>query len=274
MSPVSQNVALHRSIGKLLEQLDQPGFWRAFTRQMQDHVPVDNWVALVFSNSRPKILDFAEAAFVGYEPDPIITAYVTGLYLLDPFYISNREKLHGGFFHLSDVAPECFKETEYYKRYFSTYVFEDEIQYNVQLDKERTLCLSIGSKIRFTEEHIATLELMRPWVVALMRQRMFFEGLTGVPSEKPLKPLLTWQEDMKESMKAMGTPLTARELDVMRLVLSGCSNKEVAEKLVLSAETVKVHRRHFYAKLNIKSQSELFALFLKAQTASFVGHHA
>jgi DNA-binding CsgD family transcriptional regulator len=49
------------------------------------------------------------------------------------------------------------------------------------------------------------------------------------------------------------------------LILSGCSNKEVASKLSISAETVKVHRRHVYTKLNIKSPQELFSLFLKAQ---------
>lgn len=267
MSPVSKSVALHRSIGKLIEQLDQGGFWRALVRRVEEHVQVDNWVALVFSDSRPRVLDFAEAAFLGFEPDPIITDYVTGLYLLDPFYIANRENPHSGFFHLADVAPECFKETEYYQRYFSSNVFEDEVQYNVQLDRERTVCFSIGSRAKFTSDDIAMLALMRPWVAALMRQRMFFEGLLAVPE----KAGLTWQDDMNDALREMGTSLTARELDVMRLVLSGCSNKEVAEKLELSAETVKVHRRHFYGKLNIKSQSELFALFLKAQTASLGG---
>ncbi|WP_392390931.1 helix-turn-helix transcriptional regulator [Pantoea agglomerans] len=36
----------------------------------------------------------------------------------------------------------------------------------------------------------------------------------------------------------------------------------------MSAETVKVHRRNIYAKLAINSQSELFSLFLKAQTGT------
>ena len=67
-------------------------------------------------------------------------------------------------------------------------------------------------------------------------------------------------------MQRLGTALTLREVDVVRLMLAGCSNKEVARKLDISAETVKVHRRHLYGKLNIKSQSELFALFMKAQS--------
>ncbi|KXK67489.1 LuxR family transcriptional regulator [Pseudomonas monteilii] len=48
-------------------------------------------------------------------------------------------------------------------------------------------------------------------------------------------------------------------------MLSGCSSKEIARKLEISVETVKVHRKHMYSKLGIKSQSELFSLFLQAQ---------
>lgn len=43
------------------------------------------------------------------------------------------------------------------------------------------------------------------------------------------------------------------------------SLQAVARKLAISSETVKVHRKHLYSKLGIKSQSELFALFLQAQ---------
>ncbi|CAI8893014.1 hypothetical protein EMIT0373P_30722 [Pseudomonas chlororaphis] len=64
-----------------------------------------------------------------------------------------------------------------------------------------------------------------------------------------------------------GTQLTARELEVGHLMLSGCSSKEIARKLQISAETVKVHKKHIYAKLGIKSQSELFLIFLQAQNA-------
>ncbi|WP_260464123.1 helix-turn-helix transcriptional regulator [Burkholderia sp. Bp8963] len=181
---------------------------------------------------------------------------------LDPFYIANREAPQSGLFRLSDVAPECFRDTDYYTRYFTHNVVEDEVQYNARLDDTRTLCLSLGSKQRFSPEQVALLDLMRPWVSALMRQRLGFER---EPAEPAPARAAGARGRFELAMARLGTPLTARELDVVRLILSGRSNKEVAGKLAISAETVKVHRRNIYGKLSINSQSELFSLFLKAQ---------
>lgn len=254
------DMAWHRTVGRLIEELDQPGFWRSLAGVLNDYVPLDTWVAVLFSDGRPHL--FAESPYEGDSPDPLFHDYIKGLYLLDPFYIANREKPGSGLFRLAEVAPERFQQTEYYRLYFNENVKEDEVQYNVQLDESRTLCLSLGSLRRFTPEQVALLELIRPWVSGLMRQRLLFESAMA---EQPLRQAPRWQGDLEQAMERLGTPLTARELDVIRLMLSGCSNKEVANKLDISAETVKVHRRHIYAKLNIKSQPELFALFLKAQ---------
>ncbi|HBO3954696.1 helix-turn-helix transcriptional regulator [Pseudomonas aeruginosa] len=62
--------------------------------------------------------------------------------------------------------------------------------------------------------------------------------------------------------------MAGREQGVICLVLSGFYNKEVAAKIDISAETVKVHRRHVYAKLKVKSQPELFKVFQNAQAGS------
>ena len=56
-------------------------------------------------------------------------------------------------------------------------------------------------------------------------------------------------------------PLTAREIEVVRLSLSGFSTRAIAERLEISFETVRAHKKHIYAKLGVSSQSELFALF-------------
>jgi DNA-binding CsgD family transcriptional regulator len=260
MSVTLQDMAWHRSVGQLVEELNQPGFWRALTRMLDEYTPLDSWVALLFSDGRPQVL--GECPYEGDGPDPLFHDYLNGLYALDPFYIANRECPKSGLFRLADVAPERFKQTEYYQRYFTHNVVEDEIQFNVQLDDVRSLCLSLGRKTRFTPEQISLLDLVRPWVLGLMRQRLFFEDMSTepLPTQTP-----HWRGDLERAMERLGTPLTARELDVIRLILSGCSNKEVASKLAISAETVKVHRRHIYTKLNIKSPQELFSFFLKAQ---------
>lgn len=78
-------------------------------------------------------------------------------------------------FHLADIVSEDFETTEYYNTYFAHYVVTDEVQYNVPLDGERTLCLSLGSESRFGAEQIALFELLRPWVIALMKKRIHFE---------------------------------------------------------------------------------------------------
>lgn len=51
--------------------------------------------------------------------------------------------------------------------------------------------------------------------------------------------------------------LTERELDVVELLLSGFSNKEVAEELNLGLATVKTHLHHIFQKTNVQSRSEL-----------------
>lgn len=51
--------------------------------------------------------------------------------------------------------------------------------------------------------------------------------------------------------------LSAREKEIMQLLTEGYSNKEIAEKLVLSASTVHTHRGHLMRKLGLSSQREL-----------------
>ncbi len=51
--------------------------------------------------------------------------------------------------------------------------------------------------------------------------------------------------------------LSAREIDVLRLVALGHSNKEIADKLFISTHTVMSHRKNITEKLGIKSISGL-----------------
>jgi DNA-binding NarL/FixJ family response regulator len=52
-------------------------------------------------------------------------------------------------------------------------------------------------------------------------------------------------------------PLTGRQIDVLRLLAHGKSNKEVAYQLGISTRTAEVHRNHMMQKLNCKSFCDL-----------------
>lgn len=264
------DIAWHRSVAQMIDALDKPNFWAQLVRLLNQYVSFDSWVVLQFSTSQRPVV-FAESPGEDGSPDQLFQDYLKGLYLLDPFYIASRERSQTGLFRLAEVAPEHFELTEYYQRYFRLNVVADEIQFNCQLDGDRTLCLSLGSTRRFSPDNIALLSLIEPWVVALLRQRLPFE-LTEPGSDEEATPaqlpLNDWRTQLEASVQqSRGAQLTARELDVGRLMLSGCSSKEIARKLMISAETVRVHKKHMYSKLGIKSQSELFSIFLQAQSA-------
>ena len=56
--------------------------------------------------------------------------------------------------------------------------------------------------------------------------------------------------------------LTPREQEIAVHILKGHSSKSLAREINISPETVKIHRRNIYRKLQVASQSELFARFL------------
>jgi DNA-binding CsgD family transcriptional regulator len=61
--------------------------------------------------------------------------------------------------------------------------------------------------------------------------------------------------------------LTARELDVLRLVAQGRSNREVADELFISQKTVSVHVSHILAKLGVRTRVQATALVHQLEAA-------
>jgi DNA-binding CsgD family transcriptional regulator len=68
--------------------------------------------------------------------------------------------------------------------------------------------------------------------------------------------------DLHTALSVEVAALTGRELDVMKLVLGGKSNEEVARLLRVSVHTVKSHTQAIFRKLGVRSRAELLSRFV------------
>ena len=59
------------------------------------------------------------------------------------------------------------------------------------------------------------------------------------------------------SVNANPSDLTAREKEVLQLIASGFSNKQIAAKLCISIHTAINHRKHLITKFNVKNTAEM-----------------
>jgi two-component system, NarL family, response regulator LiaR len=94
--------------------------------------------------------------------------------------------------------------------------------------------------------------------------KAIYQVYRGEPSLEPSiarKVLLELAQPAK-LQPLTADPLTERELEVLRLIAQGCSNKEIAMKLSVSELTVRTHVSNILGKLHLASrtQAALYAL--------------
>lgn len=63
--------------------------------------------------------------------------------------------------------------------------------------------------------------------------------------------------------------LTPRELEIVALLLSGYTNKQICSMLYISENTLKVHNRHIYSKLEIYNRKELLQKALRSHDVQY-----
>jgi DNA-binding NarL/FixJ family response regulator len=62
--------------------------------------------------------------------------------------------------------------------------------------------------------------------------------------------------------------LTPRQRDIVDLLVQGKSNKEMADRLNLSGDTIKAHLQHIFRKIGVSSRLEAVVFFLTGQRVS------
>jgi LuxR family maltose regulon positive regulatory protein len=67
------------------------------------------------------------------------------------------------------------------------------------------------------------------------------------------------QSTINIQQSEMVEPLSGRELEVLRLVAQGLSNREISERLFLAVNTIKGHNQKIFNKLQVQSRTEAVA---------------
>lgn len=192
----------------------------------------------------------------------VIDRYLDGAYLLDPFYVAYRASRPCAFLHLRDVAPDQFARSTYSRQYYSTLKLEDEAAFLIDLPSGKHLFYSIGrlnNEPKFSARDVRALRRILP-VFAAMNRRHFADDNYAGPGREGQNAT-----EVDAALAAFGAEtLTEREREIAILVLKGHSSKSIARATDIAPGTVKIHRKNIYRKLEISSQSELFARFLSA----------
>lgn len=131
----------------------------------------------------------------------------------------------------------------------------------------RAPSLSAGARLLATADAFHAMTEARPHRPALPANRAS-EELNRACEEGRLDVLSTRAvleaagETRRPGRSAWPEALTDREVDVLRLLVTGLSNKQIAERLTVSPKTVGHHVEHIYAKLGVSTRAgaTLFAM--------------
>ena len=75
-------------------------------------------------------------------------------------------------------------------------------------------------------------------------------------------------EPRRRAILGANARLTSREWEVLNLIASGLSTRQVADKLTLSSTAIRVHIAAVVRKLGVESRTEAIELFMRAATSS------
>jgi DNA-binding CsgD family transcriptional regulator len=243
-------------LARLIPAVGTDAFVEQLVAMLKQMVSCDDATVILYPGTDLPIIEYFEVP-----PGATVSTldvYVKGAFLLDPYYlVATRDKAFG-VFRLQDLAPKDFRNSDYYKTWYRNCGYRDECGYLVPLGPEGFVNIALGKltpRSRFTTRELADLDAIRP-TVDLLCQQHWAEAAkqsTGI----------NLRAQLHTALHSFGSSLlTDREAQVIKLVLHGHSTKTLAEKLSISVETVKLHRKHAYAKLEVSSQAELFYLFL------------
>lgn len=253
----------NNELAAAVRAVGHPSFPKVLGEALQLLAPFHMVNAFGYDGSKPPIDLFND-------PEPkiaqiIIDDYISGAYLLDPFFEAVRQGLRDRFLAMQVLAPDRFRNSEYFKVHYRKAEISDEAGYVMPLQSGLIAVLSITRRTGeawFRKAELSRLQAVVPLVCAL--------GEAHWNSVADNDALADWRAGQRHGPRDVSTIpnrlgggcLTEREVEIVQFLLKGHSSQSAGLCLNISPATVKVHRKNIYRKLRIASQAELFALFM------------
>lgn len=262
-----------RAIAMLMRLAGRPAFPAALRRMLRTKMAFRTFLILNYPANRPPTSEYHWIPDAALRED-YTTHYLGGAYQLDPFFQYSLQPFRPGIYRLRDIAPDRFFASEYYQQYYQRTNLSDEVGALVPLSDGSVAGLSMSrgrTDPPYSKAELKGLRLIEPVLVELLRQHG--EGiLTGAG----LRQMATLPYVLDEAIyhyaaKAHAPGLTRREAEIAALVLQGHSSLSASLILGISDQTVKVHRKNIYKKMQISSQAQLFLTLQKALLVETVG---
>ena len=263
--------ALHKWHGQMREafaHVDAPDALDYLASALEHLVGIESVMISLEHRERPPQLLYQRGIAQEYQVS-ILERYFSAGYLLDPFCLAVEQGLAQGFYHLEEIAPDDFFDSEYYRAYYLKAGCSEDSYYIVDTGNDTKISVSLfqgfgGESLRGEQLNLlrAVEPLVREFISEFSLRGM--QRIATVQGPQDARVGDDLKQRVQSAFEHFGCDLlTEREREVAHMVLRGHSVKSTASELGISPETVRMHRKNLYLKLEVGSQSELFALFIE-----------
>ena len=190
-----------------------------------------------------------------------VDEYLEGPYREDPFFKISLSAPRNNCYRLSRLVTGDFEQSNYYRDYYASTGTVDEAIIVTRLADGSVINISLmrlANQGAFSEEEYNWLYSVSQVIAELIdlhtRREDFVESNLLQPGV---------DHHIQQGYETFGKSYVSdREQEVLELLLRGYGADTSAEKLNISLETVRRHRKSIYKKLDVNSQADLFALFI------------
>jgi DNA-binding CsgD family transcriptional regulator len=262
--PAVGDKAWNDSLAAAVGAIGTSGFATSLVAALAHVVPFDYSVIFAYCGSARPIDLFDN--FPAGKRRVFVDDYQAGPYLLDPLFIAKPDACGPGPHRVADLAPDRFPQSQYFQSYYVQTGLSEEIAFFVPIHDETRVVVSLMRDAArlppFALRERKRLCLVAPIVSAASAQH-WRDVETRFSGGGQPRPIAAAEPILESAFHRFGEGrLTAREAEIVELVLKGNSSEAIGKKLGIATGTVRIHRKNIYMKLGISSQGELFSRFV------------